>query len=144
MGPAGAPGPMGAKGGDFVFIAFSDILFDSNKADIRLNETDKLGQLAAYLKAHPEFKVELEAYADPRGTEAKNLTLAQRRASAVRDWLVQLGVPADRIVATGYGEMNPRCKDNTESCWSRNRRVEVTLVPGASDVIGGASPSSGR
>lgn len=142
QGPAGMPGLAGAKGADFVFATFSDILFDSNKAELRSTEAEKIGQLAAYLKQNPGFKVELEAYADPRGDGAKNLALSRRRAEAVRDSLVRLGVPAERITATGYGEMNAKCTQKAEGCWGRDRRVEVMLVPSVPDTIGGASPSS--
>ncbi len=141
QGPAGVQGAMGPKGGDFVFTAFNDVMFDTDQATIRATETEKLGKLAAYLKAHPDFKVELEAFADPRGSDKHNMTLTQRRAIAVRDWLVQAGVPADRIVATGYGELNQKCTKNAEDCWQSNRRVEVKLTTNG-DMIGGASPSS--
>ena len=144
VGPQGALGPQGAmgpKGEDFVFTAFNDVMFDTNQATIRATEAEKLGKLAAYLKKNPEFKVELEAYADARGAEGKNMALTQRRAVAVRDWLVQLGVPADRIVATGYGELSPKCAQKAEQCWQTNRRVEVKLMT-TGDRIGGASLSS--
>lgn len=143
QGAAGVQGAMGPKGSDFVFTAFNDVLFETNKATIVATEAEKLGKLAAYMKAHPEFKVELEAYADARGAAGKNMTLTQRRAIAVRDWLVQLGVPADRIVATGYGELNPKCTKSAEDCWKTNRRVEVKLMTNGGDTVS-ASPASGK
>jgi peptidoglycan-associated lipoprotein len=141
QGPAGVQGAMGPKGGDFAFTAFNDVLFDTDKATIRATEAEKLGTLAAYMKAHPEFKLELEAFADPRGSDKHNMTLTQRRAIAVRDWLVQLGVPADRIMATGYGEQNLKCTESAEDCWKSNRRVEMKLMTNGGDTIS-ASPSS--
>src|SRR5213596_1947020 len=61
QGPPGSAGPMGAKGADFVWTAFSDVLFDFDRADIRADEARKVAELASVLKSNPGYKVELEA-----------------------------------------------------------------------------------
>ena len=138
QGTAGTQGLAGAKGADFAWEAFADVLFDFAKADIRPAETAKLTALAEYLKAHPTYMVELEAFADPRGSQDYNLKLTRQRVAAVRTALMEAGVPAATIVTGSYGKLNAKCTDTTESCWQRDRRVEILVIP-KSDT-GAASP----
>lgn len=74
-----------------------------------------------YLKRRPSTKVMIEGHADSRGTNEYNLALAERRADAVRDYVVSLGVAADRVTIVSKGEEQPFCRDETESCWQQNR-----------------------
>ena len=67
-------------------------------------------------------KVTVEGHADSRGTNEYNLALAERRASAVRDYLVSLGLAADRVTIVSLGEEQPACSEETEACWQKNRR----------------------
>ncbi len=92
------------------------------------------------MKANPTFTVELEGFADPRGTQSYNLKLSDRRVQAVRDALVAAGVPKASIVTGAYGELGKRCTETNETCWQQERRVEIIVVPGLSGRIGGASP----
>jgi peptidoglycan-associated lipoprotein len=64
----------------------------------------------------------VEGHADSRGTNEYNLALAERRAAASRDYLVSLGIPADRVTIVSKGEEQPFCTEETESCWQQNRR----------------------
>ena len=64
----------------------------------------------------------VEGHADSRGTNEYNLALAERRAGAVRDYLVGLGIAADRITIVGKGEEAPFCTEESDSCWQQNRR----------------------
>ena len=64
----------------------------------------------------------MEGHADSRGTNEYNLALGQRRANALRDYMVSLGVSGDRMVVVSKGEESPTCTDETEGCWARNRR----------------------
>jgi peptidoglycan-associated lipoprotein len=74
-----------------------------------------------YLKKRPSTKVMVEGHADSRGTNEYNLALTSRRAVAVKDYLVSLGVPADRVSTVAKGEEQPFCRDETEACWQQNR-----------------------
>jgi len=74
-----------------------------------------------YLKRRPSTKVMVEGHADSRGTNEYNLALAERRADAVRDYVVSLGVAADRVTIVSKGEEQPFCREETESCWQQNR-----------------------
>ena len=75
-----------------------------------------------YLKRWTSTKVMVEGHADSRGTNEYNLALAERRAGAVRDYLVSLGIPADRVTVVSKGEEAPFCSTEDESCWQQNRR----------------------
>src|SRR5689334_18283011 len=110
MGPAGPPGPQGvaglqgdvgpagANGADLKWARFSDVQFDLNRSDVRSSEAGKVEQLATYLKQNPSFQVELEGFADPRGSQTYNIKLSTQRVNAVRDALIAQGVSQDRIL----------------------------------------------
>jgi len=76
---------------------------------------------AEYLKKRSTAKVMVEGHADSRGTNEYNLALTERRAAAVKDYLVSLGVSADRVTTVAKGEEQPFCREETESCWQQNR-----------------------
>lgn len=77
---------------------------------------------AAWLRRWASTRVTVEGHADSRGTNEYNLSLGDRRAAAVREYLVSLGIAADRIAAISKGEEQPFCSEETESCWAQNRR----------------------
>jgi peptidoglycan-associated lipoprotein len=112
-----------------VWQPYGDVQFDFNKADLRPWEADKVSGLAAYLKQNPAFRVELEGFADPRGSQAYNIKLSTQRVNAVRDALITAGVPKERILIGAYGRLNLKCTQTSEACWQQNRRVEVIVLP---------------
>jgi peptidoglycan-associated lipoprotein len=65
----------------------------------------------------------IEGHCDERGTDADNLALGERRANAVREYLVERGIAAERITVISYGESRPACTAHTQACWARNRRA---------------------
>ena len=75
-----------------------------------------------YMKRWTSTKVMVEGHADSRGTNEYNLALAERRAGAVRDYMVSLGLTADRVTIVSKGEEAPFCTEENESCWQQNRR----------------------
>src|SRR5438132_109489 len=77
---------------------------------------------ADFLKSNPNFKVTIEGHCDERGSTEYNLGLGDRRASAVKQYLVSLGVPADRLSTVSFGKEKPFCMESTEACWQQNRR----------------------
>lgn len=79
---------------------------------------------ARWLIDHPDVRIVIEGHCDERGTVEYNLALGARRAQAVRDYLVNLGVAADRIRTVSYGEERPAAPGHDEASWSRNRRAE--------------------
>jgi peptidoglycan-associated lipoprotein len=105
------------------------IYFDYDKFDIRPDQISTLQGNAAWLKQHPEVKFTIEGNADERGSEEYNLALGDRRASTVKQFLVDQGIPESRIFTISYGEDRPVCHDGTEDCYQRNRRAAFTPKP---------------
>ncbi|HYL62394.1 MAG TPA: peptidoglycan-associated lipoprotein Pal [Candidatus Methylomirabilis sp.] len=106
-----------------------DAYFDYNKADIREDARQALGQTADFLKAHPEVKASIEGHCDERGSTEYNILLGDRRAAAVKNYLVQLGIAADRLTTVSYGKERPFCTEHDETCWQSNRRGHFVRVP---------------
>ncbi|OGI39996.1 MAG: peptidoglycan-associated lipoprotein, partial [Candidatus Muproteobacteria bacterium RBG_16_62_13] len=80
---------------------------------------------AAHLNANPALKVKLEGHCDERGTREYNLALGERRAKAVERLMRVMGVAANRMTTTTYGEEKPLDPEHNESAWRLNRRVEI-------------------
>jgi peptidoglycan-associated lipoprotein len=94
--------------------------FDSSElSDVARGVLDKDAQ---WLKRWTSTRVQIEGHCDSRGTAEYNLRLGERRATAVRDYLVSLGVPSDRLSMVSKGKEAPFCTEETEGCWSQNRR----------------------
>jgi outer membrane protein OmpA-like peptidoglycan-associated protein len=101
-----------------------DVHFDFDQYDLTSDDRQSLESTANWLKANPEVYVTIAGDADERGSIVYNLALSEERAKVTRDALVEMGVPADRIVyATGWGKLYPVCGQSDESCWSENRRA---------------------
>jgi peptidoglycan-associated lipoprotein len=105
-----------------------DVHFAYDSYEIDTAARDILARNLDWLRQNPRAKVELEGHADSRGTIEYNLALGAKRAKAVKDHLVGQGVAADRISTISYGEELPLCQDETESCWSRNRRAHSVVL----------------
>jgi peptidoglycan-associated lipoprotein len=99
-----------------------DVLFDYDKADLTEGARTSLQKNADWLRKWGTTRITVEGHADSRGTNEYNLALGERRAAAVRDFLVSLGVPATRMNIVSKGEEEPLCREESESCWTRNRR----------------------
>lgn len=82
---------------------------------------------AQYLKEHPDLEILVEGHCDERGTAEYNLALSQKRAKAVRDYYITLGVSGKAVGTLAFGEEQPLCKDATEDCWNRNRRAPTKI-----------------
>ena len=107
-----------------------DAYFDYDKSDIRGDARDALTRDATALKSiltdFPNATIVVEGHCDERGSAEYNLGLGDRRASSAKDFLVQLGVPADRLRTISYGKERPVCTDATEECWQKNRRAHFS------------------
>jgi peptidoglycan-associated lipoprotein len=99
-----------------------DAYFDFNKADIRSDARDNLAKTADYLRNYPQVKVTIEGHCDERGSTEYNLALGDRRASAVKQYLISLGISADRLNTVSFGNEKPFCMQTTEDCYQQNRR----------------------
>jgi len=105
-----------------------DAFFDLDKADIRGDARDALSKTAQFLRSYPQIKVNIEGHCDERGSTEYNLALGDRRAQAAKDFLVSLGVPADRMQTVSYGKERPFCMDHNEACWQQNRRAHFVMA----------------
>ena len=105
-----------------------EIHFDYDKADLREGDRAVLSKNAEVLKKFDFLKVTLEGHCDERGTVEYNLALGERRAKVAYDYVVSLGVPADRLKTVSYGKEIQVCNDANEACWQRNRRAKFTVT----------------
>jgi peptidoglycan-associated lipoprotein len=120
--PPPAPAPAGPTADELFLREVRDAYFDLDKADIRADARAALSKTADFLKNNPQIKVTIEGHCDERGSTEYNLSLGDRRASAVKQYLVSLGISADRISTVSYGKEKPFCMESNESCWQQNRR----------------------
>lgn len=102
-----------------------DAFFDYDSAELRQDAQQALTADANLLKGHTGAQFTVEGYCDQRGSEEYNLGLGQRRASAARNFLVNLGIPADNISTVSYGRDRLSCSEDTEDCWQKNRKVHL-------------------
>jgi peptidoglycan-associated lipoprotein len=105
-----------------------DAYFDYNKADIRPDARDALAKTAEFLRGYPQIKVNIEGHCDERGSTEYNLGLGETRAQAVKQFLVSLGVSAERMNTVSMGKERPFCTESNESCWQQNRRGHFVLA----------------
>jgi OOP family OmpA-OmpF porin len=108
-------------------LILEGVNFDNDKATLRPEATTTLDQAAATLKEWGDVKVEVAGHTDSKASDSYNMSLSQRRAEAVRDYLIGKGVAADRLTAKGYGESSPVADNETAEGRFKNRRVE--LIP---------------
>ena len=103
------------------------IYFDTDKFDIDSEDQAALRQQAQYLQQYPNVRATVEGHCDERGTREYNIALGERRANAAKNYLVSLGVGADRVTTVSYGKERPVALGSNEQAWARNRRA-VTIV----------------
>ena len=114
-------------------ITLENIYYDYNKADIRTDATEELKNLVRFMKDNPKANIQVNSHTDSQGKDAENLILSDKRAQSVKAFLVELGIPAERIVAKGFGEtkLTNGCDDGvkcTEEQHQANRRTEFTIL----------------
>jgi peptidoglycan-associated lipoprotein len=101
------------------------IHFDFDKSFIRDDAKPIMKTNAEYLKANPQVNVRIEGNCDERGTIEYNQALGQRRATAAKKYLTDMGISAKRISLISYGKEKPVCNQSTEDCWQKNRRDDL-------------------
>lgn len=104
----------------------ADLHFDTSQSKIRKDDKARLDALAQKLKEDPKRKVLAEGYCDSRGTANYNLILGERRAKAVKQYLVKAGAPTSQIEVISFGKEKPLCREMTDECWHSNRRAHFT------------------
>jgi outer membrane protein OmpA-like peptidoglycan-associated protein len=105
-----------------------DILFDTGKDTFQKSTDEVLQAMVTIFKEYPNAKFSIEGHTDSVGAAKSNQLLSERRANAVRDYLIANGIAADRLTAQGFGEEKPIDSNNTKAGRANNRRVEVNLI----------------
>ncbi len=104
-----------------------EIQFDYNSANIKPEYMERIQKFADFLKQHPEVKAEIQGHTDNKGSAAYNKKLSEKRAKAVYETLIKLGVSKEQLSYKGYGEENPIASNDTEEGRAKNRRVVAKL-----------------
>ena len=106
----------------------ADVYFDLDASTLKDEGKAALSTNATWLKRWTSTRINVEGHCDERGTAEYNLGLGERRANAVKAYLVELGVPTDRVVIVSKGKESPFCTESNESCWQQNRRGHFVIT----------------
>jgi len=116
-----------------LLVNMSDVLFDTGKHSLRPGAREKLARVAGIISAYPGLRLEVEGHTDSVGGDDYNQQLSEQRASSVRDYLTQAGIPMNSVTAKGFGKTLPVASNNTTAGRQQNRRVELVV---SGEVIG--------
>jgi outer membrane protein OmpA-like peptidoglycan-associated protein len=116
-----------------LIVNMSDVLFDTAKFSLRPAAREKLARVAGILSGHPSLHMQIEGYTDSVGTDNYNQVLSEHRATSVRDYLTQAGIPSESVTARGFGKTQPVASNNTSAGRQQNRRVELVI---SGEIIG--------
>lgn len=109
-------------------VTLPGIFFDTGKSDLKAGAKKTLARIAEQLKSNSDIRISVEGHTDNTGNADKNVTLSEKRANAVRDFLIENGVPNDRIVSSGKGAADPIASNKTAAGRLQNRRVELVIT----------------
>jgi peptidoglycan-associated lipoprotein len=110
--------------------SLQDVFFAYDSWTIPEDGRQALSRDAEWLKSNPNALVKVEGHCDERGTSAYNLVLGEKRSKAARNYLVELGVGANRLSVVSYGKERPSCNEHAESCYQQNRRGHLVVKTG--------------
>lgn len=116
-----------------LIVNMSDVLFDTGKHSLRPLAREKLAKVAGIVSGHPGLRLDVEGHTDSVGGDEYNQQLSEQRGAAVRDYLVQQGMPVSSVTAKGFGETQPVAPNDTAQGRQQNRRVELVI---SGEVIG--------
>ena len=125
----GSSAPGGPRAEEALRGYMKDVFFDFDRADLRPSDKEILAKNADWLnrREYAALRVVVEGHCDERGTASYNMALGERRASAVRDFLVSLGVDFSRVQILSYGKEKPFALGNDEAAWQQNRRAHFVV-----------------
>lgn len=132
--PAPAPAPSGPGVGsqqhfiDAVGQQNTVVYFDTDQYNIDAEDQAKLQRQAQYFSQYSQVNFTIEGHADERGTREYNLALGERRANAAKNYLVSVGVPANRIRTISYGKERPVALGSNQAAWAQNRRAATVTI----------------
>jgi peptidoglycan-associated lipoprotein len=125
------PGIVPGSVQDFKVNVGDTVHFAYNEYNIEDQDKSTLQKQATWLSRYPGVQITVEGDCDERGTREYNLALGARRANAVKEYLVSLGVNTNRLQTISYGKERPICTQSSEDCWAQNRRGVSTITSGA-------------
>ncbi len=105
-----------------------EIYFEFDRSDVRPEYLPIIRAHAAYVRANPSARMVLEGHADERGSREYNLGLGERRGNSVLDLIRAEGASSGQVEVVSFGEERPVCRQSSEACWERNRRVEIVYT----------------
>jgi peptidoglycan-associated lipoprotein len=114
---------------DMVVNVGDRVFFSFDKSDLSTEAQATLDRQATWLKKYATAKVTIEGHCDERGTREYNLALGERRATAVKNYLVAAGIPAARVSTISYGKERPAVVGSNEAAWAQNRRSVTVVTP---------------
>ena len=124
-----------------LIVNVSDVLFDTGSATLKPGAREKLARVAGILASHPDLKIEIEGHTDSVGSDDYNQRLSERRAEAVRGYLVQQKIAPTSVDAQGFGESQPVASNDTPAGRQQNRRVELVVSGESIGRTASRSPS---
>ena len=122
-----APGIQPGSQEDLIDKVGDRVFFDFDRYDLKPEGRSTVEALAAWLNSFPAVTLTLEGHADERGTREYHLALGERRANAVKDYLIALGINAGRLTTISYGEERPAVPGSYEEAWAQNRRSQFVV-----------------
>lgn len=118
-----------------IVVTLGDMLFDSGQARVLAAGTTSVSGLAEFMRRNPSRRASIEGYTDSMGSDGANQQLSDRRASAVREMLVGMGIAGDRLSTMGHGESSPVASNDTAEGRRSNRRVEIVFSRETGDIL---------
>lgn len=126
--PLANPNSLDGRLQDREKFAANTVYFDLDSASVKPSEQSKLEAVADYFRSNPAGDLLIEGHCDERGTEGYNLTLGERRANSLREYLLNLGVSPERVHIVSFGETKPAVDGTSESAYAENRRGEFVFI----------------
>ena len=120
--------PVDADGCTIVSVVLKNVQFESNSSELTAGSSESLDKVVNAMNEYDQLRIEIQAHTDNSGEAAYNLSLSEKRANSVRDYLIGKGVAADRMKAKGYGESQPIADNKTRDGRTANRRVELKVI----------------
>jgi peptidoglycan-associated lipoprotein len=131
---AAAAARLAANSGSLMSALTAMVHFDYDQSDLRPADRAILDAKVPILQVNSGVMIQIAGHTDERGSDEYNLALGQRRAAAVKAYLVQHGIPDSRISTVSYGEEKPLAQGSDESAWSQNRRAEFAVTGGGGSL----------
>lgn len=120
--------PVDADGCTIVSVVLENVQFESNSSELTAGSSESLDEVVNAMSEYDQLRIEIQAHTDNMGEASYNLSLSEKRANSVRDYLIAQGVAANRMEVKGYGETQPIADNSTRDGRAKNRRVELKVI----------------